>query len=128
MKTDTPMTAIAGMTLLECLVALAILAIALTAAFRAIGATALSAGMVRDATLASWVAQNQLAEMRARNVYPPLGRSEGSARQGNINYLWRQTVEATQNPLFRKVDVQVFDESGQRPLSSITGFAVMPLR
>ena len=50
-----------GFTLLETLVALAILAIALTAAFRALGVTAQSAAELRERMLGDWVAENRLA-------------------------------------------------------------------
>lgn len=117
-----------GFTLLECLVALAVLAVALSAALRAAGATAHSAATLREHTLASWVAQNRLAELRATDTWPALGNHQGEARQGGQTYIWRETVARTPNPLFRRVDVQVFDASGQRALSSLAGFVARPLR
>ena len=54
-----------GFTLLETLVALAILAVALTAAFRAMGVSAQSAGELRERLIGDWVAENRLAELRA---------------------------------------------------------------
>ena len=117
-----------GLTLLECLVALAILAVALTSALRAVGSTAQSSITLREHTLAGWVAQNRLAELRITGTWPQLGRTEGHATQSNRTYLWRESVEATPNPLFRKVEVRVFDESGDSPLATLSGFAVRPLR
>lgn len=122
------MTRQQGFTLLECLVALAILAVALTSALRAVGSTAQSSITLREHTLAGWVAQNRLAELRVTGTWPPLGRTEGHATQSNRTYLWRESVEATPNPLFRKVEVRVFDESGDSPLATLSGFAVRPLR
>lgn len=117
-----------GFTLLECLVALAILAVALTAALRAVGATAQSTAMVREHTLASWVAQNRLATLRATDAWPALGRNEGVSAQAGQRYVWRERVEPTPNPLFRKVKVRVFDAGGHTPLADATGFVVRPLR
>ena len=111
-----------GFTLLETLVALAIVAIALTSALRAMGATAQSAGELRDRTLALCVAQNRLAELRARRAWPPVGRSEGRAVQGVDTFVWRQQVGATPNPLFRRVEVRVSGPGG-RELASLTGYA-----
>lgn len=117
-----------GFTLLECLVALAILAVALTAGLRAMGATAQSAAILRDHTLASWIAHDRLAELRATDAWPAPGRNDGTAQQAGRQYIWRETIERTPNPLFRKVEVQVFDGPTDTPLASATGFVVRPLR
>lgn len=119
---------ICGFTLLECLIALAILAVALTAALRAAGATAQSAQALRDHSLASWVAQNQLALLRAEQSWPALGRSDGEGTQAGQSFLWQQSVEPTPNPLFRRVEVQVFAADGATPLASMSGFVARPLR
>ncbi|MCB1957371.1 MAG: type II secretion system minor pseudopilin GspI [Rhodocyclaceae bacterium] len=119
---------LAGFTLLETLVALAILAIALSAAFRAVGATTQSVGELRDRTLADWIAQNRLAELRASGRFPPLGRNEGRETQARTEFRWREEVKGTPNPLFRRVDVTVTDGSGEHTLASLSGFAVRPLR
>ena len=117
-----------GFTLLECLVALAILAIALTSALRATGSTAQSAATLKEHTLASWVAQNHLAELRANEDWPGIGSRKGEEEQAGRLYRWQETVEQTPNPLFRRVDVQVFEPDGQRPLATLSGFIARPLR
>ena len=117
-----------GFTLLETLVALAILAIALSAAFRAVGATTVSAASLRERTLAHWVAQNRLAELRASGRFPRMGRHEGEATQGRSRFSWREEVVATPNPLYRRVDVSVFEVGGDSALARLTGYAVRPLR
>ncbi|MFN3985100.1 MAG: type II secretion system minor pseudopilin GspI [Rhodocyclaceae bacterium] len=124
----TPKRRPRGFTLLECLVALAILAVALTSALRAVGSTAQSAATLRDHTLASWVAHNRLAELRATEAWPPLGRNEGQAEQANRRFVWREQIERTPNPLFRRVEIQVFDALSDTPLASASGFVVRPLR
>ncbi len=60
----------AGFTLLETLVALAILAIALSAAFRAMGVAAQSSGELRERLVGDWIAENRLAELRATQAWP----------------------------------------------------------
>lgn len=116
-----------GFTLLETLVALAILAIALVAALRSVGSTALAAAGLRERALADWVAQDRLAEYRASGAFPAPGRNEGRARQGHSDFVWRETISGTPNALFRRIEVQVFDGSGEQ-LSSATGFVSRPLR
>lgn len=118
----------AGFTLLECVVALAILAVAMTSALRAVGNTVQSSAALKERTLAGWVAQNRLAELRATAAWPPLGRNTGQAMQAGRNYRWREEIHPTPNPLFRRVEVQVFDEPGTTALARFSGFVVRPLR
>ena len=98
----------AGFTLVEVLVALAIVSIALIAALRAAGQGTSAAGELRSRLLAGWVAENRLAEHRARGDWLPLGIARGARRQGGIEFAWREEVIATPNPAFRRVDVFVY--------------------
>lgn len=129
-----------GFTLLETLVALSVLAIALAAAFRALGVAADSAGELRDRTLALLVADNRLNELRANKAFPALGGSDGEAVQAERRFRWHEDVVATPNPLFRRVDIRVFragpaedgaaagDPGAGVALARITGFLAQPLR
>ena len=118
-----------GFTLLETLVALAILAIALTAAFRAMGVTAQSSGELRERLIGDWVAENRLAELRATKAWPPAGANEGTADQAGRSYRWREEVKTTANPLFRRVDVSVFGpDSGDHAIARLSGYVARPLQ
>lgn len=119
-----------GFTLLEVLVALALLALALTALVRLSGLEANATAHLRDATLAQWVASNALAETRLREPFPNVGRREGEMRMGTRRWRWRMQVQPTDDPAIRRMDVQVFplqDEvrlSGEiEPVATLTGFA-----
>jgi general secretion pathway protein I len=116
-----------GFTLVEVLVALAIVSIALLAAMRAAGQATNAVGELRMRLFAGWVAENRLAEHRARGDWLPLGIRRGTQSQGNLQFAWREEVIATPNPAFRRVDVFVSapaDES--RALARLTGFVVRP--
>ncbi|WP_454456546.1 type II secretion system minor pseudopilin GspI [Thauera phenylacetica] len=117
-----------GFTLLETLVALAIVAIALVSALRAMGATAQSTAALREHTLASWVAQNRLAMHRATAAWPAIGEYRGEAEQARVKMRWEEKVSGTPNALFRRIDVRVLDARGERTLATLSGFAVRPLR
>jgi general secretion pathway protein I len=119
----------AGFTLIEVLVALAIVSIALLAALRAAGQTTSNVGELRSRLLAGWVAENLMAEHRARDDWLPLGMQRGKEREGGIELAWREEVIATPNPAFRRIDIFVFaapEES--RALAHLTGFVVQPPR
>lgn len=116
-----------GFTLVEVLVALAIVSIALLAALRAAGQSTTSVGELRARLLAGWVAENLLAEQRARGDWLPLGIQRGTERQGGFEFAWREEVIATPNPAFRRVDVFVFAAPAEaRSLARFTGFVVQP--
>lgn len=117
----------AGFTLIEVLVALAIVSIALLAALRVAGQGTANIGEMRARMLAAWVAENVLAEQHARGDWLPLGIRRGAEREGGIEFIWRQEVMATPNPAFRRVDVVV--SAGQeesRALARLTGFMALP--
>ena len=117
----------AGFTLVEVLVALAIVSIALLAALRAAGQATSSVSELRLRLFAGWIAENRLAEHRARGDWLALGIGRGTQSQGGVEYAWREEVIATPNPAFRRFEVFVSapaDES--RSLAHLTGFLVQP--
>ena len=95
-----------GFTLIEVLVALAISAVGLMAAYRAAGLATQEHGWLRHRTLASWVAQNQLADAQT-TPQTALNQTAGNATQAGETYRWTQQVENTFSPRFRRVTVKV---------------------
>ena len=118
-----------GFTLVEMLVALAIVAVALTAGMRALAQAADGAGTLKARTLALWVAQNRLATAAFASELPPTGRRGGEAAQAGIGFVWRETVGATPNPVFRRVDVEVAEAAApDYVLARLTGYVAGPRR
>jgi general secretion pathway protein I len=94
-----------GFTLVEVLVALAILAVALAAGFRSIAQSAEGATALKARTLALWVAQNRLALAQVEVPTPPPGERSGRCEAGYA--LWRESIGGTPNPAFRKIEITV---------------------
>jgi general secretion pathway protein I len=114
-----------GFTLIEVLVALAIVSIALLSALRAAGQGTNNVGELRARLLAGWVAENLLAEHRARRDWLPLGIQRGTEREGGLDLAWREEVIATPNAAFRRVDVRVFASAEEsHSLAHLAGFLV----
>ncbi len=114
-----------GFTLIEVLVALAIVSIALMAALRAAGQGTNTVGELRSRLLAGWVAENMLAEHRARRDWLPLGIQRGTGREGGLDFTWREEVIATPNPAFRRVDIRVYAGAEEsHSLAHLAGFVV----
>lgn len=98
-----------GFTLIEVLVALAIVAIALAAGLQA--TTALTANAVRQANvlLAHICAENELVKASLSREAPAIGQTSLPCEQAGRTYDVTVSVSPTPNPIFRRVDAQVFD-------------------
>lgn len=118
-----------GFTLIEVLIALAIFAIGVMAAQRALGVATGGVDDLKARLLAGWVAQNRLTEMRISGKFAGLGTNDGEATMAGRQFYWREETKATPNPLFRRVDVKVFAaRDDAHALAQLSGFSVQPLR
>jgi general secretion pathway protein I len=116
-----------GFTLVEILVALAILAIALTAGMRALAQATDTASALKARTLALWVAQNQLAAAQIATPWPALGTYAGDAQQAGTSFVWQASVTPTPNPTFRRIEITVAEpQSPDYALARLTGFLGNP--
>ena len=97
-----------GFTLLETLVALAIVGIAMAAAMRSTRFAVDTVADLRTRTTAGWVARNLAEEWRAMRAFPEMGAVSGRVVQGRQEFLWRQEVGGTPNYSFRRVEIKVF--------------------
>jgi general secretion pathway protein I len=116
-----------GFTLIEVLVALAILAIALAASVRAVGEQARAHEILRDGSYARWVAANLIAETRLSENFPLPGTREGQSRMAGRIWRWRLIVSDTPDGDIRRLDAEVYagDDSvdARTPLVRLSGFA-----
>src|SRR5450631_4103143 len=99
----------AGFTLLEVMVALVIVGTALGASLRAIGSLTQNSSDLRASMMATWSAENQLAQIRLAHEWPALGQRSFDCVQGELHLVCEENVFATPNPFFRRVEVSVFD-------------------
>jgi general secretion pathway protein I len=108
-RSPRPRVRASGFTLIEILVALAILAVALAAGMRSVTQSSDAATMLKHRTLALWVAQNRLAAAQLATPWPATGIRAGDAEQARAHFVWRETVDETPNPAFRKIEITVAD-------------------
>ena len=111
-----------GFTLVEILVALAVLAIALTAAAHSLGSAADTTAALRERTLARWVAEDKLAELELRREWPALDTKEGDAEMGGRKFHWIQETGVTPVTRMRRVELSVLLPGAKVPLAHLTGF------
>jgi general secretion pathway protein I len=96
-----------GFTLLEVLVAVAVLALALTAIISGGGNAARAAAVMRDKTEALWVAHNRLTEIDLQPTWPQLGTSSDDVSMGGTDWTWHAEVIGTQDPTLRRINIRV---------------------
>lgn len=116
-----------GFTLIEVMVALAIVAITLGAGIRAAGAMTNNTERLAQVTQAQWCAENQLTAFKlansstaSANRLPDVGDTEFACEQLGRSYRGKLVVRPTPNPLFRRMDAEVANESGEHLLTIST--------
>ena len=103
--------------------ALAVVALALSAIVKAASDNVVNAAYLRDKTLAHWVAMNQVARLQLSGVTQPLGRRDGAAEMAGRRWFWRVTVVGTADPDTRRLEVEVrADEDRDDPLVRLIAF------
>ena len=109
-----------GFTLVEVMVALAIVAIALAAGSRAASSVVGTSQRLNDVVLAQWCADNQLTEMRLLDQLPAVGKTPFSCTQLGRAFQGSIRVQPTPNPSFRRVDASVATDDGREALTIST--------
>lgn len=110
----------AGLTLIEVLVALAIVAFTLAAGFKATAALTRNSERLGHTLAAQWCADNLLTNLRLQRQFPPVGDSEQNCEQLGQTYTLQLVVRPTPNPNFRRADVRAADPAGQPVLQLST--------
>ena len=116
-----------GFTLIEVLVALAIVAFGLLAVFGQLNQSVTAASYLRDKSLAHWIAMNRLTELRVSRAFPGAGTASDEVEMANARWHYEETYSETDVPAIRRVDVMVAHaDDPQRPVATAVGFLVQP--
>ena len=112
-----------GFTLLEVMVALAIVSIGLIAAFNAVIQMAHSTTTLRERAFADWIAMNQLTELRVAGEFPDVGRFDGDVEFARREWRWEASVSETGVEDLRRVDISVaYIERPEDVITLLAGF------
>jgi len=122
-----------GFTLVEVMVALAVVAIALPAVLMALYQQTDDTAYLRDKSLAQMIAASKLDEMRlviaaSRNL--STGKDSGQARVADRDWYWWVETKTTEVPQYYRIEIRVaLDEKRrEQPLYTLNAFMSGDLR
>jgi general secretion pathway protein I len=115
----------AGFTLIEVMVAVAVLGIALPALMYSMIAQVESSGYLRDKLFAQWVASNQITEIRLQNRMNgrlKKGKDQGSVEMANQKWYWRSNIKVFAQAEFKDIygiEVAVYQDKDAKDDESL---------
>jgi general secretion pathway protein I len=114
-----------GFTLIELVVALAVLAIGMTAVLHATSQAGYAGAFLKQKTVAHWVASNQAAELSINKEWPDPGVITGTETMAEQTWRWEAEVQSTAVPELRLVTIRV--SLGDEEMASLVTFLGKPL-
>ncbi|MCL6271145.1 type II secretion system minor pseudopilin GspI [Sansalvadorimonas sp. 2012CJ34-2] len=122
---------VAGFTLLEILVALAIFALAASVLLVTDGRAIRQTARVQDKVMASWLADLELNKYYVENAWPDPGKRSSTASLSGREWYLRSIVSVTSQDGLRRVEIGVFPGGATPsdkavPLYRLTGYVRRP--
>jgi general secretion pathway protein I len=118
-----------GFTLIEIMVAMAIIAIALASLMKASGNHTYSAAYLKAKTLAHYVAMNEVTRLQLSKEWPDLGSSNKSTEMAGTEWYWTREVEKTadESGNIRGVKFTIYqDDRRTQNLAQVQAFIANP--
>ena len=118
-----------GFTLIEVLVALAIVIIAFMAMYGSMMQVVAATTLMQEKTIATWIAFDRITELRVRKEFPDDDESNGDIEMAGTDWVYTVKINATESDNIRQVIVKV--AAAQEPdntLGIATGALIKPLQ
>ena len=114
-----------GFTLIELVVALAVLAIGMTAVLHSASQAGHAGAYLKQKAVAHWVASNQAAELSINREWPDPGITTGTATMAKQTWHWETQVQNTVVPELRLVTIRVMLDGEEK--ASLVTFVGRPM-
>ncbi|MEJ1340406.1 MAG: type II secretion system minor pseudopilin GspI [Candidatus Sedimenticola sp. (ex Thyasira tokunagai)] len=112
-----------GFTLIEVVVALAVLTIAMTALIKAAGSNAANQTYLEERTFASWVAVNHLNAARISDEQRVPGSFQGSETMAGREWRWHLQTSTTSDPQVLRAEIEVTPaDSTDKVMANLSGY------
>lgn len=116
-----------GFTLLEVLVAMAILSIGLIAVFSGMSQSLSATTRLRDKTMATWIATDRITELQVTGEYPDAGNRRDEIEMANTQWVYEMKISNFPEVEMRRIDITVsLAESPDDVLGTVIGFIGPP--
>jgi general secretion pathway protein I len=114
-----------GFTLIEVVVAMAIIVVVLAGLFMQINRTAKMSAELRERTLAQWIALDRLVELRLNGTPPAGQKSDGTLEYATVKWRWQTETLATPVKNIVRIRVRVGLDSAPKDewVSTVDGFS-----
>ena len=110
-------------TLIEIMVALAIIALTMGAIIENTTASTRNALYLQEKTIATWIAMNQISLVRARREWTSVSNKKGEVEMANREWIWKMQILKTDDPNMRRLNVDVYlADNDTQALASMSGF------
>ena len=128
MRQRYPAAKQSGFTLLEVLVALAVVALALIAVVKSGGSITANTAYLQQKNIAQWIALDRITELESHQEWPGKGSRRDDVEMLGTTWTWIQQVSGTPYDDLRRVDVSVIEANGDEdfPLVTLSGFLLNP--
>ncbi|WP_417594649.1 type II secretion system minor pseudopilin GspI [Oceanospirillum sp.] len=97
-----------GFTLLEVMIALAILAVASAGLLTASSGYVRQSSQLEQRVIANWVAQNKINELRLAGSPPGIGESRSETELAGRHFLLKTQIFSTESPFLVRVELEVY--------------------
>lgn len=111
-----------GFMLMEVMLAVLFLALALAAGIFSTGRYAANAAVLREKTVALWVAHNRLTEIQLEPGWPDIGKSDGDMKLAGQKWKWQVEVQKTADDHLRRINISVLSPSRKGAAASLSAF------
>ena len=109
-------------TLIEVMVALLVITLGMGAVIVTTGESGWKSSHLRESTIASWVAYNEIALFRAKRTWSDASSRSGDAEMANAEWDWQMKISKTDDPSLRRIDVEVSLKGETAVKARVTGF------
>lgn len=111
-----------GFTLMEVMIALLVITLGIGAVINTTSESGWKSAQLKQKTIASWVAQNQIALYRAKRTWNNTSNLSGEVEMANAVWIYQMKILATADPALRQIDVDVLLKGEDGVKASVTGF------